>query len=197
MKKKQNKSGKPHSKERSSSADNNEQVLSVIKSLGNNADLKKLFPELEQKLSQEEIILALNYLDKTGTISIGQKGKIELLQNTKPRNSDRGSRKSGGDESQVQKYYFGTADVTRTGSAFVSVNELDRDVFIPNRYVRNTLQGDEVKIRITSFSRRPEGEIVAIIKRSWESFTGRIKVLDKFAFFIADEKNWEPMCSSP
>ena len=50
------------------------------------------------------------------------------------------------------------------------------------------MDGDEVKVRITAFTRRPEGEIVAIIKRAQDSFTGRVEVFDKFAFFIADER---------
>lgn len=160
-----------------------DQVFSVLKSLGEAANIRKLFPALLKKLTQEEIILALNRLERSGEIRIGQKGNIEILKKvtTKEKHSNK-------TEPGIQKYFYGTADVTKSGAAFVTVDELDRDVFIPNRYVRNTMQGDEVKIRITSFSRRPEGEIVAIIKRSQESFTGRVEVLDKFAFFIADEK---------
>lgn len=188
MKNKKNKGFIPRKKKRATKHEGDHQVWNAIKTLGKTADLKKLFPVLLKTLTQEEIILALNRMEKSGDIRIGQKGKIEMLKESTAGKAESRSSKSESGEKGAQKYYFGTADVTRTGSAFVTVDELDRDVFIPNRYVRNTLPGDEVKIRITSFSRRPEGEIVSIIKRAQESFPGRLDVLDKFAFFIADEK---------
>lgn len=158
--------------------DDAEYVLGVIRSLGKDAGLKHLFPKVLRKMSQEEIVLALNKLEHQGKIQLEQKGKITILQEErKQKISHRDS-----------DYLFGVADVTRSGIAFVSVEELEKDIFIPQRWVGNAMSGDEVKIRLTSYGKRPEGQIVEIIKHAQDSFTGRLDVLEKFAFFIADER---------
>ncbi|MCW5908943.1 MAG: ribonuclease R [Chitinophagales bacterium] len=183
-KKKDKKKKHKKSKEKQAPTEAAAHVLSVIKAMGKDAGLKKLFPKLLKKLTQEDIILSLNQLDHEGKIRIEQKGKITLLE--KPQQSERKqSRVSSGTHSD---FVFGTADIAKGGFGFVSVEGWERDIFIPQRGVRNAMQGDEVKVRITARGRRPEGEIVEIIKRSQDSFTGRIEVLEKFAFFIADEK---------
>jgi len=140
--------------------------------------LKNIFPKLLKKLSQEEIVVALTELDHQGFIQIGQKGKVKILKSSE--------RKS--DEGRGTKMHIGTIDITRSGSAFVSVEGKDKDFFVPPRMVRNAMQGDLVRIRQTVFGKRPEAEVIEVIKRSQDSFTGRIEILEKFAFFIADEQ---------
>ncbi len=154
-------------------------ILSLVKSLGREATLKNLFPKILKKISQEAVILALHELERKGAIRLEQKGKIKLLQREAPQNRE---------QSRNPKFVFGTIDITRKGDGFVSVDGEDKDIFIPNKQVRNAMQGDAVKVRLTIFGRRPEGEVVEIIKRNQDSFTGRLDVLEKFAFFIADEK---------
>src|SRR5580692_673811 len=71
--------------------DNHNRVLSVIRSLGSEAILKNVFPELLKKLTQEEIILALNKLDRDGVIRIRPKGIIEVVKKEpQERKSDKG-----------------------------------------------------------------------------------------------------------
>ncbi len=152
-------------------------ILTIVKELGRDANLRNLFPKVLKKMSQEEIVLSLYELERSGLIRMEQKGKIKILQREiEPR------------QTKSSKFLFGTADVTKSGAAFVSVEGMDKDIYIPNKFVHNAMAGDEVKIRLTIFGRRPEGEIVEIIKRSQDSFTGRVDVLEKFAFFIADER---------
>jgi ribonuclease R len=178
MSKKKKKKDKQHFKEKNQPEQSNEsRVMGAIHSFGEEASLKKVFSKLEKKLSQEEIVLALTELDKTGIIQIQQKGKIVVLEET-PKKT----------EKRPEKFRFGTIEITRNGSAFVTVEGMNRDVYIHRKHLHNALDGDEVKIRITTFSGRPEGEIISIVKRAQDSFTGRIDVLDKFAFFIADER---------
>lgn len=153
-------------------------ILGVIRSLGKDAGLKHLFPKVLRKMSQEEIVLALNKLEHQGVIQLEQKGKITILE------EDRSHKTSHRDS----EYFIGVADVTQSGAAFVSIDEMEKDVYVQKKNVGNAMQGDEVKIRIISFGKRPEGQIVEIIKHSQDSFVGRIDVLEKFAFFIADER---------
>lgn len=180
MSKHKKKKDKHSKKEKhSSSEDNTQRVLSVIRSIGEEANLKKIFPKLEKKLNQEDIILALNELDRNEVIRIEQKGRIKILEDSKS--------KATGDKQG--RFYFGTVDITRNGAAFVTVEGIDKDVYIAQRSVGNAMQGDEVKIRITSFRGRPEGEIVGIIKHAQDSFTGRIDVLKNLPFLLLTKEN--------
>ncbi len=183
-KKKREKKEKPNKAEKHSETNESKQhVLTAIRALGKDATLRSIFPMLEDKLSQEDIVLGLTELEKRGKIRIEQKGIVKLLENNDPKKSERPSA-----DIRNVKFQYGTADITQNGAAFVTVKGLAKDVYIPKSHVHNAMQGDEVKIRITSHTRRPEGEIVSIIKRAQDSFPGRIDVLDKFAFFIADER---------
>ena len=164
--------------------DYHSRVVSVLRALGSEAILKNVFPELLKKLTQEEIILALNKLDRDGIIRIHPKGIIEMLkkESTPLRHPSPSTR-------HPKSYFlFGTVDISRSGTCYVEVEGFDKDIFIPARSLANAMQGDEVKISLTTHGRRPEGEIVAVIKRAQESFPGRIEVLEKFAFFKADER---------
>jgi len=174
---KKKKKNKEKTKKHKHASGDAQYILSIVKGLGRDADLKSLFPKVLKKMSQSEIILALHELERSGQIQLGQKGKIKIIQ---PSVHNRPQTNS--------KFVFGTADVVKSGAAFVSVEGMDKDIFIPPKFVHSAMQGDEVKVRITLFGRRPEGEIVEILKHSQDSFTGRIDVLEKFAFFIADER---------
>src|ERR1043165_2591108 len=147
MKKDKNKKNKGRKEHKSTSGDA-QYILGIVRELGREANLKNLFPKVLKKMKQEEIIMALYELDRAGSIRMEQKGKIKLLDK---HNHITNGRKEA-------KYVFGTADVTRSGSAYVSVAGMDDDVFIPHKFVHNALQGDEGKGGLTAFGRQPEGE---------------------------------------
>lgn len=171
-----NKKKKNQTSRHQSASGDAQYILSIVKSLGKDAGLKALFPKVLKQMTQAEIILALHELERHGRIQLGQKGKIKIIQ------------PSVHQRSQNSKYVYGTADIIKSGAAFVTVAGMDKDIFIPPKFVHQTLSGDEVKVRITLFGRRPEGEIVEVLKHSQDSFTGKIEVFEKFAFFVADER---------
>lgn len=188
-------------KKSSSNYDHKGQILDAISALGKEATLRKLFPKVIKNLSQEQIILALNALDREGKIKIEDGGDITLLikERTKakssskeitltPSNSAKADAKPTGNPSRRDKFMYGTIDISKTGAGYVEVEGLDKDVFINPRSVGKAMKGDEVKIRLTAYGRRPEGEVVDITRRAQDSFQGRIDIMEKFAFFIADEK---------
>ena len=174
-----NKQKQNKTKKHSGSSGDAQYILSIVRGLGRDANLKDLFPKVLKKISQTEIILALHQLEREGKIRLEQKGKIKVLRDTHQQKT----------EQRNAKVLFGTADITKSGAAFVNVEGMDKDIYIPNKFVRNAMQGDAVKVKLTIYGRRPEGEIVEIIKRSQDSFSGRVDVFEKFAFFIADERN--------
>ncbi len=87
-----------------------------------------------------------------------------------------------------KKVLTGSIDFTSMGTAFVSVDPNEADVFIPAKKTRDALQGDLVKVVLQqrSSGRRQEGEVSEVIKRARTQFVGTIRVNPKFCFVIAD-----------
>lgn len=95
---------------------------------------------------------------------------------------------------ELQNFITGTVDMTADGSAFiVPEDEFEKDIFVAPRKLRNALHGDTVKVYVFAkkSGRRNEGEVVEIIKRAKMDFTGVIKISDRFAFVIADDKKMQ------
>lgn len=63
-------------------------------------------------------------------------------------------------------YVTGTVDMTRNGSAFISTDELEDDVFVSAKNLKTALHGDKVKLRLYAKRKgaRPEGEVVEIVE---------------------------------
>ncbi|HYK76223.1 MAG TPA: ribonuclease R [Daejeonella sp.] len=92
---------------------------------------------------------------------------------------------------ELKTYITGKVDMTADGSAYiVSEDELEGDIYIAPRKLRNALHNDLVKVYVYAKSkgRNREGEVVEIIHRAKMEFTGIIKLSDKFAFFIPDDR---------
>ena len=106
----------------------------------------------------------------------------EMLKNKKL-----SSTKSG---SYVYRYKkstcVGVVDVLLNGNAYVSVENLEKDVFIRKKNLPNLVSGDEVLI--SSFfshkKKRVEGEILEITKRSKTIFVGDVEVSENAAFVL-------------
>lgn len=91
----------------------------------------------------------------------------------------------------LQNFIIGTVDMTADGSAYiVPEDEFEKDVFVAPRKLKNALHGDTVKAYVFAkkSGRKNEGEVVEILKRAKSDFTGVIKISDRFAFVIADDK---------
>lgn len=80
----------------------------------------------------------------------------------------------------------GIADVTISGNAYVRVEEMEQDIFIRDKYLLNAVSGDLVRVSLfSSFrKRKPEGEIVEIIKRQKNQFVGIVSFTEKTAFVL-------------
>lgn len=91
----------------------------------------------------------------------------------------------------LKNFLIGRVDMTADGSAYiVPEDELEKDVYVAPRKLRNALHGDTVKVYVFAKKngRKSEGEVIEIIKRAKSDFTGVIKLSEKFAFVIADDK---------
>ncbi len=114
------------------------------------------------------------------------------------------SPKAAGDKASTGKTYkkgsqgkgldfiIGTVDLTRSGSAFIVSDDVERDVFIPAPRIGTALHGDKVKVKIKDARKnRLEGEIVDVVERRQDQFVGILKLNEenKFAFLIPDDPN--------
>jgi len=92
---------------------------------------------------------------------------------------------------ELKTFVEGKVDLTNDGSAFiVTDDETETDIFVAPRKLRNALNGDRVKVYVYAISRgrRKEGEVIEILQRAKTEFTGVVKVSDRFAFFIPDDR---------
>ncbi len=92
---------------------------------------------------------------------------------------------------ELKTFIEGRVDLTNDGSAFiVTEDEFENDIFVAPRKLRNALHGDRVKVYVYAKSKgkHKEGEVIEIIKRAKMEFTGIVKLSDRFAFFVPDDR---------
>lgn len=92
---------------------------------------------------------------------------------------------------ELKTFVTGRVDMTADGSAYiVSEDEFEEDIFVAPRKLRNALHGDVVKVYVYAKSkgRKKDGEVVEIITRAKLEFTGIIKLSERFAFFVPDDR---------
>ncbi|MEO6851081.1 MAG: ribonuclease R [Mucilaginibacter sp.] len=91
----------------------------------------------------------------------------------------------------LKTFVEGKVDLTNDGSAFiVTDDEAETDIFVAPRKLRNALNGDRVKVYVYAKSKgsRKEGEVIEILQRNKMEFTGIVKLSERFAFFIPDDR---------
>ncbi len=100
--------------------------------------------------------------------------------------------------STQRKFIEGRVDMTRTGAAYIISELQDTDIYVPPKYVNGALNGDTVRVLLFPAPprrkggqqmRKPEGEIVAVLKRANEFFIGTLRKGRKYAMFLPDNPN--------
>lgn len=92
---------------------------------------------------------------------------------------------------ELKTILTGKVDMTADGSAYiVPEDELEEDIYVAPRKLRNALHGDRVRVHVYESRRghKKEGEVLEILDRARTQFTGLLKVSDRFAFLIADDR---------
>jgi ribonuclease R len=148
-----------------------EQVLDVLKAnAGKTLNYKQIGAALEID-NEAERFLITEVLDA-------------LVKQGFAKETDRGKYTYKG----AAKFLSGRIDFTSSGSAYVTVDDLKQDVFIPERKTLDALQGDLVKINVLGTMRngKKEGEVKEVVERNKTTFTGIIQVMAKFCFVIPD-----------
>ncbi|MEM1320238.1 MAG: ribonuclease R [Bacteroidota bacterium] len=91
------------------------------------------------------------------------------------------------------KQYEGTVDMTRSGAAYIRCRDLEDDVYVAAKSLKNALHGDRVLIAVYQLRgrRRPEGEVVRILERATEHFMGTLRLGRKYGIVIPDKLNMQ------
>src|SRR6195952_3313295 len=92
---------------------------------------------------------------------------------------------------ELKTFIEGKVDLTNDGSAFiVTDDEAESDIFVAPRKLRNALNGDRVKVYVYAKTRgrHKEGEVIEILQRNKTEFTGIVKISERYAFFIPDDR---------
>ena len=149
-------------------------VLDIFEQTGN-APLN--YKQVSAKLnvrdpeSRETILEILKDEAKKGTLKEVSHGKFQLRE--------------------LKTFIEGVVDLTNDGSAYIVTDDPDEtDIYVAPRKLRNALNGDRVKVYVYAKSKgqRQEGEVIEILQRFKMEFTGILKVSERFAFFIPDDR---------
>ncbi len=85
----------------------------------------------------------------------------------------------------------GRLELTRGGRGFVIVEGLEEDIMILPDGLKNAMDGDIVRVRLTSgYDGRSKGKITEIVQRKRTEFIGKLQMNKGFAFVLGErEKN--------
>ena len=92
---------------------------------------------------------------------------------------------------EVESTLKGRLEVTKSGRGFVIVDGLEEDVMITPDGLKNAMDGDTVRVKITSgFDGRAKGKVTEVVQRKRLEFIGKVQMNKGFAFVLGDkEKN--------
>lgn len=111
------------------------------------------------------LIKRLTQLKEKKRIQEVDRGQFKVLDNTKT-------------------YYEGTVDLTGKGHAYIVVDGMDDDVFIPSNKLNKAFHKDKVEVFIypRKKSKKLEGEVVRVLERYKTTFVGIVDMQKTFAF---------------
>lgn len=106
---------------------------------------------------------------------------VQLKEKKRIREVSRGSYQVLED---TKTYHQGTVDITGRGNAYIVIDGMDEDVFIPNNKINKAFHRDLVEVFIypRKKGKKLEGEIVKILERNKTTFVGIVDMQKTFAF---------------
>jgi ribonuclease R len=131
-----------------------------------------------------------------------EKSPQKAAHSKAPRQSDQSPNTPAPRGSSGRKIIEGRVDMTRTGAAYIVTEMMDTDVYVPPKYVNSALNGDIVRVLlfapapyrggrrgVSQAQRKPEGEVLEVIKRANDFFIGTLRLSRKYALFLPDNPN--------
>ena len=136
---------------------------------------KQLIRKLKIKNSPDSVTAALEALVVAGTVKENGDFKYQIAGNYAEKTSS--------------DYAEGRVDLTRSGDAYIVLDGDEQDIFVPGRRLNNAQDGDKVKVRFWTPTRRrkPEGEVTEVLERSVTHFVGTYREYPKYAEVEVDQ----------
>ncbi|MEX0273392.1 MAG: ribonuclease R [Flavobacteriaceae bacterium] len=105
----------------------------------------------------------------------------QLRESKRIQEIDRGRYKA---LSSIKTLHEGIVDITGRGNAYIIVDGLDDDVFVPLGKLNRAFHRDKVEVYIypRRKGRKLEGEIARVLKREKDTFVGIVEMQARFAF---------------
>lgn len=161
----------------------------------NNNSVTQVLTQLVLDIFEQEPTQILNYKQVSAKLNVRDDDSREIiheiLKDEVRRNVLKEVSQGKFQFVELKTFVEGKVDMTTDGSAFIVTDDPDEsDIFVAPRKVRTALHGDRVKIYVYAKSKgkRKEGEVMEIIKRAKTEFTGIVKLSERFAFFIPDDR---------
>jgi len=143
----------------------------------------QLIKKLSVKNSRDSIDHALKTLMQENLLRHIKEGKY-VLNNKAASSLRRHSRKGSS-----KNLYVGKVEKIKSGSAYIIIDALEKDVFVPSRYLDNAVNGDEVEVSVTFVKgRNPEGKVNKVVKRNTKQIMGKIKLKKKKALVVSSSR---------
>lgn len=106
---------------------------------------------------------------------------VQLKEKKRIREVDRGNYQMLED---TKTYHEGRVDITGRGNAYIVIEGMDDDVFVPNNKINKAFHKDIVEVFIypSKKGKKLEGEVHKIIERNKTTFVGIVDMQKTFAF---------------
>lgn len=150
----------------------------------NNEITKGIFTILEKEPSRsftyQQIAAKLGITDpQSRNLLIKRLGQLKASDRIAEQKKGKYTKKSN-----VNTFFQGKVDLTTSGNAYVVVDDLEKDIFVPYDRVNRAFHGDWVEVFLTpkSKAKKPEGEISKVLERKKTTFVGIVDKQKTFAF---------------
>src|SRR5471030_1288410 len=161
----------------------------------NNSSIKQVLTQMVLDIFEQNGNTPLNYKKVSAKLNVRDPESreiiFEILKDEAKKNTLKELSPGKFQLLELKTFIEGKVDLTNDGSAFiVTDDELESDIFVAPRKLRNALNGDRVKVYVYAKNKgkHKEGEVIEIIQRNKMEFTGIVKLSDRFAFFIPDDR---------
>ncbi len=142
-------------------------------------DYKQIAAKLDLTDTQDrnQLIKRLGQLKEENRIEEEDQGKYKAVGSATSKNKNSANQNSG-------SHHTGKVDLTGRGDAYVVIEGMDDDVFVPKNRVNKAFHGDMVEVNIFKprKGKKLEGEVTKILERKKTEFVGILDLQKTFAF---------------
>ncbi len=146
---------------------------------------KQLIQKAKLNNNRDSVNLALKELAKKNQLISISEGRYKL--NKAAMDGVKLGKKSN---SGSKRTYTGKVDMTRSGSAFIVIPDMEQDIFVAEKNLLGALDGDTVKLTSSNISgdRRMSGKVIEIVERGQSKFIGKLFKFKNESFVEVNHK---------